>query len=170
MRIFICGFGTVGQGFAEVIAKRREFLEDRYGCPVLITGAMDSRTYVIDRDGLDPIALVDRKKVTGRVGEDEYSDSVAVLDQAAGTDHDPDLVTDAEATELLATEGLPDGANADVAVCLLMCAMDAAAAGEKDVAANLTLRARDLVGEPAAKALLELIRESDAEGGADGQE
>ena len=83
MRIFICGFGTVGQGFAEVIAKRREFLEDRYGCPVLITGAMDSKTYVIDRDGLDPIALVDRKKVTGRVGEDEYSDSVAVLDQAA---------------------------------------------------------------------------------------
>ena len=42
-----------------------------------------------------------------------------------------------------------------------MCAMDAAAAGEKDVAANLTLRARDLVGEPAAKALLELIRETD---------
>ncbi len=86
---------------------------------------------------------------------------VAVIGEAAGTDHDPGLVTDAEATELLAAEDLPDGANADVAVCLLMCAMDAAAAGEKDVAANLTLRARDLVGEPAAKALLELIRETD---------
>ena len=94
----------------------------------------------------------------------------AVLDQAAGTDHDPDLVTDAEAAELLAAEGLPDGANAEIAVCLLMCATDAAAAGARGEAATLTLRARDLVGEPAAKTLLELIRESDAEGGADGQE
>ena len=52
-----------------------------------------------------------------------------------------------------------------------MCASDAAAAGARDVAANLTLRARDLVGEAAAKALLELIRESDAaEGAADGEE
>ena len=93
----------------------------------------------------------------------------AALDQAAGTDLDPDLVTDAEAAELLAAEGLPDGANAEIAVCLLMCAGDAAAAGARDVAANLTLRARDLVGESAAKALLELIHETDEEV-ADGEE
>ena len=93
----------------------------------------------------------------------------AALDQAAGTDHDPDLVTDVEATELLAAEGLPDGANAEIAVCLLMCAGDAAAAGARDVAASLALRARDLVGEPAVKALLELIHETDEEA-ADGKE
>ena len=87
----------------------------------------------------------------------------AALDQAAGTDRDPDLLDDAEMSELLAAEGLPDGANAEVAVCLLMCAGDAAAAGARDVATNLTLRARDLVGEPAAKALLELIHEADEE-------
>ena len=91
----------------------------------------------------------------------------AALDQAAGTERDPDLVTDAEMRELLAEEGLPDGANADIAVCLLMCAGDAMRAGERDVAATLTLRARDLVGEPAARALLELIHESDAEGADD---
>ena len=93
----------------------------------------------------------------------------AALDQAAGTDRDPDLVDDAEMSELLAAEGLPDGANAEIAVCLLMCAGDAAEAGARDVATNLTLRARDLVGEPAAKALLELIRETD-EGAGDGEE
>ncbi len=93
----------------------------------------------------------------------------ATLEQAAGTDRDPDLVTDAEATELLAGEGLPDGANAEIAVCLLMCAGDAAAAGASDVAVNLTLRARDLVGEAAATALLDLIRETDEEA-ADGEE
>lgn len=83
MRVFICGFGTVGQGFAEVLAARREFLEERYGQPVLITGAMDSRTYVLDRDGLDPMELVARKQRTGRVGGDEYSDPLEVLDRAS---------------------------------------------------------------------------------------
>ena len=82
----------------------------------------------------------------------------AALDQAAGTEKDPDLIDDAQMRELLAAEGLPAGANADIAVCLLTCATDAAADGDRNTAATLTLRARDLVGEPACKALLELIR------------
>ena len=83
------------------------------------------------------------------------------LDQAAGTTHDPDLVGDDGARDLLAQEGLPDGANAEIAICLLMCATDAAQAGQQDVATNLTVRARDLVGEDASMALLRLIRQSD---------
>ena len=86
----------------------------------------------------------------------------AALDQAAGTERDPDGVTDEETAELLAAEGLPDGANAEIAICLLMCATDAAAAGDRNAATTFTLRARDLVGEPAAMALLELIRSSEA--------
>jgi len=38
----------------------------------------------------------------------------AALDQAAGSERDPDGVTDEETTRILAEEGLPDGANADV--------------------------------------------------------
>ncbi len=87
----------------------------------------------------------------------------AVLDQAAGTAYDPDGLSDEEASELLAEEGIPEAANAEIAICLLMCAMDAAEAGERDVATNLTLRARDLVGEEAARALLALIREGDGD-------
>lgn len=89
------------------------------------------------------------------------------LDQAAGTTHDPDLVGDDEARDLLAQEGLPDGANAEIAICLLMCATDAAQAGQQDVATNLTVRARNLVGEEASMALLRLIRQSDADLAAD---
>ncbi len=94
----------------------------------------------------------------------------AALDQARETACDPDALTDDEADEVLAAEGLPVGANAEVAICLLMCASDAAQAGERELATNLTLRARDLVGEPAAMALLQLVRENDedaedAEGG-----
>lgn len=89
----------------------------------------------------------------------------AALDQASGTERDPDSVTDDEARDLLAQEGLPDGANAEIAVCLLMCATDAAAMGQRDVATNLTVRARDLVGEDAAMTLLGLIRSADEEDG-----
>ena len=86
---------------------------------------------------------------------------VAALDLASGTDADPAGMTDEQAEEILTAEGLPDGANADIAVCLLMCAGDAAAMGDRNVATNLTIRARDLVGEKACMALLELIHSSD---------
>lgn len=97
-----------------------------------------------------------------RLGVDDTS-LAAAFDQAAGTDHDPDSVTDDECQELLAAQGLPDGANAEIAICLLMCATDAAAAGNRAAATNLTIRARDLVGDAACKALLQLIHETDAE-------
>ena len=87
----------------------------------------------------------------------------ALLNQVAGTSADPDTLTDDEAAELLEAEGLPAGANAEIAVCLLMCAGDAAALGQRDVATNLTLRARDLVGEKAAMALLALIQGDEEE-------
>ncbi len=44
MRMFICGFRTVGQGFAEVLIRRNRFLEEKYRRPAIITGIMDSRT------------------------------------------------------------------------------------------------------------------------------
>lgn len=96
--------------------------------------------------------------------ETDDSALAAALDQAAGTDHDPDLVSDDEMRTLLASEGLPDGANAEMAICLLMCASDAAGLGQRDVATTLTIRARDLVGEDAAKALLALVREGSDDG------
>ena len=87
------------------------------------------------------------------------------------SENDPDRVVEAlsagdysvEERELLQAEGLPSGANAEVAICLLMCASDAAASGDRDLATMLTVKARDLVGEPAAMALLALIREGDKE-------
>lgn len=87
----------------------------------------------------------------------------AALDQAQGTKRDPDSLTDEECAEILQAEGLPEGANAEVAVCLLMCASDAAALGDRYLATELTVRARDLVGEAAAMALLQLIRDGDRE-------
>ncbi|MCH3943825.1 MAG: hypothetical protein LKE37_09310 [Atopobiaceae bacterium] len=80
---------------------------------------------------------------------------------AKGTPDDPESLTDSEAADILADVGLPDGANAEIAICLLMCATDAADAGDRGLATNLTMRARDLVGTNAAAALVQLIREGD---------
>lgn len=79
MRIFICGFGTVGQGFCEVLDKRRQFFEERYGEQAIVVGAMDSRTYAYDQEGFDPLELVETKSRNRRVGTEEYTDSVDVL-------------------------------------------------------------------------------------------
>lgn len=96
----------------------------------------------------------------------EWPDSVleGLLARVKGTPADPDALDDEQAQEVLGNQGLPDGANAEIALTLLMCATDAAAAGQRDLATMLTVRARDLVGAPAVRALLELIRDAD-EGG-----
>lgn len=95
----------------------------------------------------------------------DWSDNVldGLIDRVKGTPCDPDALTDEQTSQVMAENGLPEGANAEVALCLLMCATDVASK-DRSLATNLTVRARDLVGTPAVKALLELIRSADAEG------
>ncbi len=80
MRIFIAGFGTVGQGIAEVIDSREKFFKKRYGENAKIVGVMDSTTYVIDSEGLAPVDLVSRKTETKKVGTKTYTDALKILD------------------------------------------------------------------------------------------
>lgn len=68
-----------------------------------------------------------------------------------------------EALAELADQGIDTNPSADMAICLLMCASDAAQAGDRNEATRLTVRARGLIGEKACRALAKLIRESDAE-------
>ncbi|MBR2255312.1 MAG: homoserine dehydrogenase, partial [Candidatus Methanomethylophilaceae archaeon] len=42
-------------------------------------GIMDSKTYVTDGTGIDPLAAVERKISSGRVGTETYTDSIEVL-------------------------------------------------------------------------------------------
>jgi len=79
MRIVIAGFGTVGQGFAEVLHMKSDLL-DSYKEPVRIVAAFDSKSYVTDVNGLDPLALVARKKKSGSVGKDVLRSGTDVLD------------------------------------------------------------------------------------------
>lgn len=72
-------------------------------------------------------------------------------------------ISDEDAAGALSAQGVPTSPSAEVAICLIMCATDAAAEGDADEAARLTVRARNLIGEEACAALVKLVRESDAE-------
>lgn len=96
MRILISGFGTVGQGVAEVIFKRKDFLNERYGKNVSIVCAMDSSTFASDPNGLSPCDLVKRKKETGKVGTNTYKDSLEVMDSV-----DYDLLIEVSPTNII---------------------------------------------------------------------
>lgn len=69
MKVVIAGFGTVGQGVAEVIGMRQELFQKGFGQKVTIVGAFDSSSLVKDQRGLDPEVLVARKAGMGKVGK-----------------------------------------------------------------------------------------------------
>jgi len=80
MRILMSGFGTVGQGLAEVMLFRKDFFTERYGDDVKIVCVMDSTSCVSDPSGLSPGELLERKKATGKVGTETYQDSLKLMD------------------------------------------------------------------------------------------
>ena len=68
MDVVIAGFGTVGQGIAEVIAQKRELFTGNFHQDVRIVGVFDSTSYEASPGGLDPSTLIARKMSTGKVG------------------------------------------------------------------------------------------------------
>lgn len=95
--------------------------------------------------------------------------TVALMDRLA-KEH-PEVAKDSDDHVLgeLSIQGIPTSPSADVAICLLICASDAAAAGDRTQAAEYTARANGLIGKEACSALIKMIRETDNEGGADAQ-
>ena len=95
MRIAISGFGTVGQGFTEVLALRKDVLKARFGKNVVIVAALDSKSYVIDQRGLDPAKLVKKKIQSGKVGDNVKKDGISVLEKV-----DYDLLVEVSPTDI----------------------------------------------------------------------
>lgn len=95
--------------------------------------------------------------------------TVALMDRLA-KEH-PEVAKDSDDHVLgeLSIQGIPTSPLADVAICLLICASDAATAGDRAQAAEYTARANGLIGKEACSALIKMIREADNEGGADAQ-
>lgn len=95
--------------------------------------------------------------------------TVALMDRLA-KEH-PEVAKDSDDHVLgeLSIQGIPTSPSADVAICLLICASDAATAGDRAQAAEYTARANGLIGKETCSALIKMIRETDNEGGANAQ-
>lgn len=95
--------------------------------------------------------------------------TVALMDRLA-KGH-PEVAKDSDDHVLgeLSIQGIPTSPSADVAICLLICASDAATAGDRAQAAEYTARANGLIGKEACSALIKMIRQTDNEGGANAQ-
>lgn len=95
--------------------------------------------------------------------------TVALMDRLA-KEH-PEVAKDSDDHVMgeLSIQGIPTSPSADVVICLLICASDAAMAGDRARAAEYTARANGLIGKEACSALIKMIREADNEGGANAQ-
>jgi homoserine dehydrogenase len=68
LRVTLLGFGTVGQGLARALAEKGRSLQER-GLHFDLVAVADSSSTAVDPDGLDPLALIEQKGSTGKVGE-----------------------------------------------------------------------------------------------------
>lgn len=95
--------------------------------------------------------------------------TVALMDRLAKEHPEAAKDSDDHVMGELSIQGIPTSPSADVAICLLICASNAAAVGDRAQAAEYTARANGLIGKEACSALIKMIREADNEGGADAQ-
>lgn len=68
MKIFISGFGTVGQGIMETILLKDMDIQNITGDKAVIVGVTDSKSYVVKDDGVCCFSVLGGKNVTGKVG------------------------------------------------------------------------------------------------------
>ncbi|NLT37411.1 MAG: homoserine dehydrogenase [Methanomassiliicoccus sp.] len=100
MKVVIAGFGTVGQGVAEVIGMRQELFQKSFGQKVTIVGVFDSSSLVKDPRGLDPEELVARKAGTGKVGKRPLDDGAPEFIE----EYDFDTLIDTTPTNIVDAE------------------------------------------------------------------
>lgn len=62
MRIILCGYGSVGQSFTNLLDSRSEDLYVQYGVKPKIVGVFDSQGSAVDQSGLDLSKLISVKK------------------------------------------------------------------------------------------------------------
>lgn len=75
MKVFISGFGTVGQGVAEAILVKEPEINSVSKDGIKIVGIMDSKSYVADSNGVCVIGALTKKKTERKCGGDRNGKS-----------------------------------------------------------------------------------------------
>ena len=82
-KVFISGFGTVGQGVFELLLLKIDMLNELGG--VMVTGIMDSKSYSVDNEkGICGLCALGGKKLKGKCGNTDRSgmEGKDILDKA----------------------------------------------------------------------------------------
>jgi homoserine dehydrogenase len=87
MRLLFLGFGTVGQGLAELLLSKRDELQSRYGLDWKVTGISDTlKGSALDANGLDLQEALDRasrgESLDGLGGSTFQGDALAMIREA----------------------------------------------------------------------------------------
>ena len=83
MKVFISGFGTVGQGVFEMLLLKLDLMDSLGG--VKVVGIMDSKSYSVDNDkGICGLCAIGGKKLSGKVGKNDRNgmEGKDILDMA----------------------------------------------------------------------------------------
>ena len=99
MDVVLVGFGTVGQGVAESIFLKNNLFKEGFGDELKVVAAFDSKTYVADKKGLDPMALVKAKTNKGVLGQrrtEDIKDMLPEMDYDVLIEMTPTNINDAK--------------------------------------------------------------------------
>ena len=99
-RIAIIGFGTVGQGFAELLHRKREYLKDRYGLEFEVVAISDpAKGSIYEETGINLKELLSLVEKDGKISGYEKGikgwDSIKTI-----TESNADVIAEASPTNL----------------------------------------------------------------------
>jgi homoserine dehydrogenase len=89
LRILIVGFGNVGQSLAKLLIRKRGEMKKGKIPEIKVVGILDSKTQVIESEGVNIASALKRKEINGQVGIERRSDFNEILDSS-----DPDVVVE----------------------------------------------------------------------------
>ncbi len=70
MKVFISGFGTVGQGFLETVLIKKPYIQQRFSELISVVGVCDSRSYIVDTKEICGLCALGNKATQGLCGHD----------------------------------------------------------------------------------------------------
>ncbi|MBU8934881.1 MAG: homoserine dehydrogenase [candidate division Zixibacteria bacterium] len=103
MRLLLIGFGTVGQGLAELLLEKEKSLFDDYGLKTQVVGISDMlKGSLYNTDGIDLTAALEKAKSGGKISDlsDKYDGDALSLIAAA----DADMIVEATYTDIKTAE------------------------------------------------------------------
>ena len=70
MKVFISGFGTVGQGFLETVLIKKPYIQQRFSELISVVGVCDSKSYSVDSKEICGLCALGNKNVSNMCGHD----------------------------------------------------------------------------------------------------